>query len=149
MDKAGTIEAIENARKAHEKQMKKIVALLNGKEVENPTAVLKTECDFGKWLYGDESNLKEILGALFYTNIETLHAKWHIEYSRLFEIFFKNEKKKGFFSKMFGSDKIDDMELDKAKLYYSELEGTTKELLQAIASSQRRIEALREEKFDI
>ena len=147
MDKEKTIEAVVNARKAHESQMKKIVALLKGKEVNNPTAVLKTECDFGKWLYADDSNLKELLGSLFYTNLENLHARWHIEYSRLFEIFFKNKKKTGFFSKMFGSDKVGDMELDRAKVYYSELEATTNELLKVIASSQRRIEALGEDKF--
>jgi len=147
VDKEKTIEAIVSARKAHENQMKKIVALLNGKTVSNPTAVLKTECDFGKWLYADNSNLKELLGSLFYTKLEHLHARWHIEYSRLFEIFFKNEKKSGFFSKMFGSDKVEDMELDKAKVYYSELKATTDELLKVIASSQRRIEALREDKF--
>lgn len=146
MDKEKTIEAIVNAKKAHENQMKKIVGLLNNKEVENPTAVSKTECDFGKWLYEDNNRLREILGTLFYTNLETLHAKWHMEYSRLFEIFFKS-KKKGFFSKTFGSKKVDGMELDKAKVYYSELEATTGELLKAIASSQRRIEALNEKKF--
>ena len=146
MDKERTIEAICNAKKAHENQMKKIQALLSGKEVENPTSVVKTECDFGKWLYDKDNHLKEVLGALFYSNLESIHAKWHIEYSRVFDIFFK-PKKKGFFSKAFGSDKVDGMELDKAKLYYSELEATTNELLKAIASSQRRIEALRESKF--
>jgi len=146
MDKEKTIEAIINARKAHENQMKKIVALLNGKEVENPTAVSQRECDFGKWLYADNNRLKNILGTLFYTNLETLHTKWHVEYSTLFKIFFK-PKKKGFFSKAFGSQKVGGMELDKAKLYYSELEITTGELLKAIASSQRRLEALNEKKF--
>ena len=146
MDKEKTIEAIANAKKAHENQMKKIEALLKGKEVENPTAVLKTECEFGKWLYDENNHLKELLGGLFYSNLETLHGRWHIEYSRVFEIFFK-PKKKGFFSKAFSSGKVDGMELDKAKLYYLELEATTKELLKAISSSQRRIEALREEKF--
>ncbi len=147
MDKEKTIEAIVKARKAHQNQMRKIIALINGKEVDNPTAVLKTECDFGKWLYNTDNNLKGLLGAIFYNNLETLHARWHIEYSRLFDMFFKNRKKSGLFSKMFGSGKMDEMEIDKAKLYYSELEETTSELLKAIASSQRRIEALREEKF--
>jgi hypothetical protein len=145
MDKEKTIEAIVNARVAHENQMKKIVALINGKEVENPTAPLKTECDFGKWFYTDD-RLKGILGTLFYSKIETLHARWHMEYSRLFEMFFKS-KKKGFFSKAFGPSKPAEMELDKAKLYYSELKVTTEELLKVMASSQRRIEALSEKKF--
>jgi len=147
VDKEKTIRTIVAARKAHEEQMKKILALLNGKEVKNPTAVLKTECYFGQWLYSEDTQLKKLIGALFYNNLESLHAKWHTEYSRLFDIFFKNKKSSGLFSKLFGSDKVDEMEIDRAKLYYSELEATTKELLKAIASSQRRLEALNEEKF--
>ncbi len=147
MDKEKTVEAIVDARKAHENQMKKIISLINRKELDNPTAVLKTECDFGKWLYDEDNNLKGLLGAVFYNNLETLHARWHIEYSRLFDLFFKNKKRGGLFSKIFGSDKIEEREIDKAKLYYSELEETTSKLLQAIASSKRRIEALSEEKF--
>ena len=146
MDKEKTIEAICNARKAHEIQMKKIQALLSGKEVENPTSVVKTECDFGKWLYDENNHLKELLGSLFYSNLETIHARWHIEYARVFDLYFKG-KKGGLLSKMFKSGKVTDMELDKAKLYYSELEATTNELLKVIGSSQRRIEALNERKF--
>lgn len=145
MDKEKTLEAIINARIGHENQMKKILALLKGKEVENPTAVSKTECDFGKWFYADD-RLKPILGTLFYTKIETLHARWHIEYTRLFEMFFKS-KRKGFFSKAFSSNKVEGMELDKAKVYYSELKETTEELLKVMGASQRRIEALSEKKF--
>ena len=146
MDKEKTIEAIVKARKSHETQMKKIKTLISGREVDNPTSVAKTECDFGKWLYDENNYIKEVLGSIFYRNLETLHARWHTEYSRVFDIFFK-EKKSGFFTKMFNSGKVTDMELDKAKLYYSELEATTNELLNAIASSQRRIEALPESKF--
>jgi hypothetical protein len=39
------------------------------------------------------------------------------------------------------------LELDRAKLYYSELEETTEELLKALGSSERRIGALKESKF--
>ena len=146
MDKEKTIEAIVKARKSHEIQMKKIKTLVRGREIDNPTPVAKTECDFGKWLYDDNNRIKEILGSIFYTNLETLHSRWHTEYSKVFNIFFK-EKKSGFLAKMFNSDKVTDMELDKAKLYYSELEATTNELLKVIASSQRRLEALNETKF--
>ncbi|PHQ65468.1 MAG: hypothetical protein COB99_03845 [Sulfurimonas sp.] len=146
MDKTKTLESIQNARRAHEAQMSKIKAAINGDKVENPTAVAKTKCTFGKWLYNDENRLRDILGSLFYDNMEVLHAKWHTEYFKLFEIFFKEEKK-GFFSKILGSSKVSEMELDKAKLYYSELEETTKELLKALGSSERRIGALPESKF--
>nr|WP_321267673.1 CZB domain-containing protein [uncultured Sulfurimonas sp.] len=146
MNKEKTLESIQNARKAHEAQMSKIKAAMDGEKVNNPTAVSKTKCDFGQWLYDDENHLRDILGSLFYNNMEVLHARWHSEYFRIFEILFK-ENKKGLFSKILGSSKISEMEIDKVRLYYSELELTTKELLKALGSSERRISALAESKF--
>jgi len=146
MDKEKTLEAIQKARAAHESQMAKIEALIDGKEVDNPTAVSKTKCEFGKWLYDEDNKVQKVLGAQFYQTIETVHEQWHIEYMRIFEIFFK-DKKKGFFSKIVGSSKVNDMEIDKAKLYYSELLKTTDDLLKILASSERRITALSDSKF--
>ena len=147
MDKLTTIQRIAHAKVAHENQMKKIVALLNKKEVENLTPADKMECEFGLWLYNRENRLREILGVLFYTNLDTIHTRWHEEYLKIYDIFFKPKSKKGFLSKMFKINAVDDMTLDKAKLYYSELEATSDELLRMLGSSQRRIEALKEEKF--
>lgn len=146
MNKEQTLESIQKARKAHQAQMVKILALLNGTKPENPTAVSKTKCEFGMWLYEEDNHVKSILGSQFYTKLETLHAKWHLEYSRIFEMFFKDTKK-GFFSKITGSSKINEMEVDKAKLYYSELSTTTAELLKALGASERRISALNESVF--
>ncbi|MBU1216021.1 CZB domain-containing protein [bacterium] len=146
MNKSKSLDAIDNARKSHELQMAKIEALVQGKEVENPTAVAKTQCEFGKWLYNQDNRVKEILGMQFYTEIETLHGKWHSEYLRVFEIFFK-DKKPSFFSMLTGGSKIKVMDLDKAKFYHAELKVTTSELLKVLASSQRRITAMSESKF--
>ncbi len=147
MDKENTIEVIENAKKSHNYQTKKILAFLNGREIENITTTLKTECDFGKYIYDKNNHLKEIVGTLFYNKMEALHAQWHIEYKRVFEILF-HEKNKSFFSKMLGSvKKVDAMKIDKAKLYYSELEDTNRNFLKILNSSQRRLEALNESKF--
>ena len=128
-------------------QMEKIESALDGREVENPTAVEKTQCNFGKWLYSDEKHLRNILGSLFYNNIEALHGKWHNEYGLVFGVLFKTQKKVGMFAKMVGLGKASDMDIDKAKLYYSELKKTTDELLKAIAVAERRVSALQESKF--
>ncbi len=146
MNKEQTLEAINRAKIAHMTQMEKIKAAIDGEKVNNPTAVVKTACDFGKWIYSEESHLKKILGSLFYDNLEVTHGKWHSEYVSLFNILFKDEKK-GFFSKFIGSSAIDEMEMDKAKLYYSELEATTAELLRIISSCERRVNAMNELKF--
>lgn len=146
MNKQATIKAISDAKDTHLKQMDKIAMILKGKDVESPTAVLPTKCEFGKWLYGDSENLKVILGSHFYSTLEELHGQWHDEYKRVFELCFQN-RKKGFFAKLTGSDKLDDMTRDKVDVYYVELKKTTQELLKIIASSQRRMEALPESKF--
>ena len=147
MNKTQTIEAMEKARAVHIAQMDKIELVLKGKEVKNPTSVSQTKCAFGKWLYADENQLERIIGELFYTKLEKLHAKWHQEYFRIYELCFKGEKK-GFFSKMMGSKALEPMVLDKVKFYYTELQETTDDLLKVLATSQRRIEAMNESRFD-
>ena len=146
MNKEKTLESIQKARRAHEAQMVKISILLSGSKPDNPTAVSKTKCEFGMWLYDEENRVREILGAQFYTKLETLHAKWHSEYARIYAMFFKDVKK-GFFSKIIGSTQLNQMELDKAKLYYAELKVTTSELLQILGASERRIAALSDSLF--
>ncbi len=145
MNKQDTLDSIRNAVNAHKIQMEKIKKAIDGYSVENPTAVKKTECDFGIWIYDKDSNLRNILGSLFYDKIESFHTQWHDEYMNLYQVLFKKEDK-GFFAK-FITPKVDEMELDKAKLYYSEILLTTSELLKALAIAERRIEALQESKF--
>ncbi len=123
MNKIQTLEAIVDARNFHLYEMEKIALVIGGEKIDNPTAVSKTKCAFGQWLYADENQLKKILGALFYNNLELIHAQWHNEYINIFKIFFKDEKK-SFFSKLIGA-KVDDMEIDKAKLYFRELDNTS------------------------
>jgi len=146
MNKEKTLQSIQNAIKVHEMQIDKIMDAIEGKDVKDPIAVDKSDCEFGKWLYGPDNQLRSVLGSFFYDQIEVLHIRWHSEYAKIFDILFKTQKK-GFFSKIMGTPKIDEMELDKVKLYFSELKITTKELLKVLGSSERRISALPESKF--
>jgi len=148
MNKETFLSAIATAIQAHKAQMKKIENALDGDEIENPTAPEKTKCAFGHWLYDGQNHVNEIIGAQFFIEIETIHAKWHTEYMRVFEILFREEKKTGFFAKFLAKNKIDEMELDKAKFYYAELQETTKELLKIMEASQRRVDAMNEAKFN-
>jgi hypothetical protein len=148
MTKEETVEAIKKAREAHILQMDKIEAAIKGEKIENPTAVSKEECDFGHWIYDDANRVKELIGSQFYEKIDVKHEQWHMEYFRIYNIFFNDKNKKGFFSKLLGAKSVDALELDKAKLYYVEIKETTEALLQALASAQRRLEALPESKFN-
>lgn len=146
MNKKDTLEALENAKQSHISQMNKIKALLNGESVDNPTAVGKKECDFGKMFYGQRDDLYTLIGAQFYNKIDLLHEQWHLNYVKIYNLFFK-EKKKGFFSKLIGANKINPLEYDRGKMYYVELSEVTKELLQLLDASIRRVEALSNSKF--
>jgi len=146
MTKEETLAAIKKAKEAHEMQMQKIEEAMNGKEIEDPTALEKTKCAFGKWLYDPDNHMQEIIGSQFYTNLDYEHEKWHREYAKIYNILF-TQKKQGLFAKLLGKKSIDPLELDKAKLYYLELQETTDKLLKALASSQRRVSALQASKF--
>jgi len=146
MTKEQTLESIQNAKKYHEIQMEKISGLIYGKVITDPTAVSKRECNFGHWLYSEEAHLRDILGAQFFESIEKTHGKWHEQYYKIYEIFYQKPKK-GLISKMLKRDKVKQLEIDKAKLYYVELKQCTNELLNYMAISERRVLALSESKF--
>jgi hypothetical protein len=148
MTKNETIEAIKRAQEMHELQMQKITDAMDGEDIDNPTAVNKMACDFGKWLYDEDNHMKKIIGSQFYTTLDKEHEKWHNEYAKIYKILFASKSKKGLFSKLLGKSKIDAMELDKLKLYYAELQVTTNALLKALASAQRRVSALPDSKYD-
>ena len=146
MNKEDAIESIKKAIESHKAQMVKIERLVYGQAVDNPTVVSKVKCDFGKWLYGDDNHVQKILGDQFYEKLDAQHEQWHVEYLRIYNIFFKDNKK-NFFSKLIGLKKLDELEYDRAKLYYTELSETTTSLLASLGSSQRRLEAMNAAKF--
>ena len=146
MDKKTTLAAIEKAKLSHEAQMAKIETLLDGLDVKNPTALAKTDCTFGKWLYADENHLEEILGTQFFLKLETQHEEWHIQYAKIYNIFFK-DKKSGFFSGLLGMNKVDDLLVDKAKMYFRELQPLSETLIQTLDASHRRATAMSDAKF--
>jgi hypothetical protein len=57
MTKNDTVESIITAKENHELQMKKIEDAMDGVEIQEPTALNKMECDFGKWLYSKEYHM--------------------------------------------------------------------------------------------
>lgn len=146
MNKETTLNALQDAKKAHVEQMEKIETLLEGKKIKNPTPLGKTECQFGKIFYGNRDYFYSLLGAQFYEKLDLLHEQWHKEYAKINGLFFQ-EKSEGFFSKLLGSSKIDPLYYDKAKLYFVELNAITQELLKLLDTSMRRVEALSDTKF--
>lgn len=146
MTKQQTLDSIQTARQNHETQMEKINALVSGKTIVDPTSVSKRECAFGKWIYDDAQHLREILGAQFYEKLESLHGKWHEQYYKIYEIFF-TKPKPGLLFKVLKLNKVSPLEMDKAKLYFAELQQNTQDLLNMLSISERRVMALSDSKF--
>ncbi len=146
MGKKKMITALENARKSHKLQMRTIDSMIKGKEVSETLEVDRYKCEFGKWLYHEDNHLKHILGSQFYTKLDDEHTRWHSECHKISEILSVKEKK-GFISKLIGSNKEQLMKREKAGIYHEQLKIKTEELLKVLTSSQRRLEAIHDDKF--
>lgn len=145
MTKSQMIEAIENAKEVHKTQMNKIKSEISGKKIDKPTAPGKMECECGIWFHANEKEMKNILGLQLFEHLDRDHEKWHTDYVNIYKLFFVEEKK-GIFSKLLGSGH-DQMKIDKAKVYFSELEKDTQALLLTADVALRRVMALQDSKF--
>ena len=148
MGKQKMLTALENARKSHRLQMRTIASMIKGKEVSQKIEVDKHKCEFGKWLYSEDNHLKHVLGSQFYAKLDDEHTRWHSECHKISEILSVKEKK-GFVSKLVGSNKEEQMKREKAGIYHEQLKIKTEELLKALTSSKRRLEAIHDDKFVI
>ncbi len=146
MDKTTTLKSIVAVREAHELQMQKLKDAIYGDETEDLKIFSKSECKLARWLYAEDSFLRDILGSLFFDNIDKIHTRWHSEYTVIY-VLLKKKKNKGLFSKILQGSSISAMDLDKIKLYYSGLKITTEAFLKALESAQRRLSALPESMF--
>lgn len=147
MIKEELLAAIENAKKTHLHQMQKIDDEINGKKIENPTALGKKECECGIWFYNNEEKMKEICGLQLFERLDASHEKWHNDYADIYKLFYLEEKK-GIFSKIKETFSSNQMKIDKAKFYYIDLKKDTEELLYIADSASRRISALSDSKFE-
>ena len=144
MTKKQILHAIEHAYEYHTEQMEKVTLLMEGKKVKNPTPRMKGECEFGKWLYGDASRIKKLLGIQFYNEMEIIHEFWHIQYEKIYNIYY-NDTEDGLLTKLFGNRRrLSEEEREEVREYYKELSRATDDLLDALSASKRRIIALKE-----
>lgn len=146
MTKQQMLDAIENAKNVHIKQMKKIESVLDGKKIDDPTALGKMECECGQWFHANEQEIIAILGMQFFERLDKHHEVWHLNYASIYKLLFVEEKK-GLFSKVLSSITQDSMKIDKAKFYYTQLQRDTFELLKTSEAASRRVIALSDAKF--
>ena len=153
MKKEEVLSHLRAAKSAHIKWVQKAKLLINGLDVsQDAIPVDSTECKFGQWFYSDG----QILNALSNNplecmqSIEKLHFDLHDMYLNIFTIYFSEEKKKGFFAKLFGFKRkeLSSAEEQLAHDYYDKMEKISHELLDEINILERRLIAVSEEKIN-
>lgn len=152
MKKEEVLEHLRAAKSAHIKWVQKAKLLINGVDIEEGTIpVDSTECKFGKWFYSDGQILNSLSNNPMecMQSIEKLHFDLHDQYLKIFNIYFSEEKKGGFFAKLFGFKRkeISRTEKELAETYYKDMENISRQLLDEINRLERRLIAIPEEKI--
>jgi len=153
MKKEEIIDHLRAAKAAHIKWVQKAKLLINGIDInEDAIPIDSTECKFGKWFYSDGQVLNSLSNNPMecMQSIEGLHFSLHDKYLQIFNIYFSQEKKAGFFAKLFGikrKKELSQEEIDKSKKYYDEMEAISKDLLEEINRLERRLVAVSEDKI--
>ncbi len=153
MKKDETLKSLENAEIELTRLVETAKSLIDGIDPEDrvlPTSSRETK--FGHWFYTDGQKLKILSNNPLecMSNIEELHNKLHERYREIFDLYFSEEKKGGFLSKIFKPKQkvLAESELKLVNEKYAEMEKTAEELLAEIARLQRRLVAVSEEKIN-
>jgi len=153
MKKDETLKSLETAEIELTRFVETAKSLIDGIDAEDkvlPTSPRETK--FGEWFYSDGQKLKALSNNPLecMSNIEQLHDKLHERYREIFDLFYSEEKKSGFLSKIFKPKQkvLTESELKLVNEEYAAMEKTAEELLAEISRLQRRLVAVAEEKIN-
>ncbi len=147
MDKTEVMTTLKLATVSHRAWLSNAQALIDGIPLDKEKVpVNATECEFGKWYYGDGQRLKSLPG---FKEIEKPHNKLHETYMEIFTLLYGEENKKpSFFSKLIGSAQkaaTEKQEAAKAKSLY--LQDHSAVVIDHLEQLQRVINALGEKQL--
>lgn len=153
MIKEDVLRHLRIAKTAHTKLLQKAKILIDKIDIDEPTLPINArESDFGKWFDDDGRKLRGLSNNPIecMENIESLHLSLHEMYFNIFNIYYGESQKKGFFSKMLGFDKIviSDEEEKLALDFYEKMQEFENELANEISRLERRLTALSSERIE-
>ena len=102
MDKTEVMTKLKLAAVSHRIWLSNAQALIEGVPLDkDKVPVSATECEFGKWYYGDGQRLRTLPG---FKEIEKPHDNLHQTYTEIFTLLYGEESQKpSFFSRIIGS----------------------------------------------
>lgn len=143
MNKQQTIEALKSLKNSFDIEASRISSLSEGREINALFSTDAKQSKFGLVIYNEELRFKELLGSIFFDNLQVYNNSFHEDYKKIYDIFVKdasNPKKIKF-------NKVEAMDIDRARAYYSDLSQTIKKLDEILDACLRRLTALSEARF--
>ncbi|QOP46654.1 CZB domain-containing protein [Sulfurimonas paralvinellae] len=153
MTKEEIIEDLQKAKLANLQWIDKAKNLIAGtKNDQGIPPIDPRESEFGKWFYKEGQKLKKLSNNPLecMQNIETLHQQLHERYSEIYNTFFSETNKAGFFSKLMGAKRqnISDAEQKHVDNLLKNMQRDAKEFVDEVERLERRLEAVIQEKID-
>ena len=136
MTRSQILQETTQAKIAHKRWVKRADHLISGLPVDKEFIPLEaTSCGFGKWLYGQGTELRTLEATRYIVDeIEHHHDELHDLYGEIYKIYFIIPENKSFLSKVltFNSKKVTEKDKEKAKAYFRQLKQSSEELLALI-----------------
>jgi len=153
MTKEEIIEKLQKAKIADLQWIDKAGNLIAGTKNDQGVLPIEThESEFGKWFHNEGQKLKKLSNNPLecMKNIEILHQKLHGRYYEIYHIYFSEEKKAGFFSKLMGAKRqnLTQEEEKHVTELLSDMQRDSKEFITEVERLERRLEAVTQEKID-
>ena len=154
--KASILQHIFAAKRAHLSWVKKADRLVNGLDgyrghkvdlnVDKTFIPLTSDtCEFGLWFNSHSPYLRKLpsIGE-FVTRIEEHHERLHDTYQHIYDIFFEMPNRRSLLQKIFtlNSKKVTDEEREKAKIHFTYLKHSSKELLEVLSVLENKVKSL-------
>ncbi|RWX51375.1 Chemoreceptor zinc-binding domain-containing protein [Candidatus Electrothrix marina] len=147
MDKTEVMTTLKLAAVSHRAWLSNAQALIDGIPLDkDKVPVSATECEFGKWYYGDGQRLKSIPG---FKEIEKPHDNLHQTYAEIFTLLYGEESQKpSFFSKLIGrAQKAAAEKQEAAKVKSLVLKDRSTEVIDRLEQLEKMINALGEKQL--
>ena len=149
MDKQENLRHIRVAKRAHLNWVSHAHALILGMPLEeNQIPVYATDCKFGQWYYHDGQVLASIKG---FREIEQSHIDLHETYQEIFKLLFRREEKKqGFWGKLFGRkvEITDEQDKTRAQQLYTQLKAYSEVVVSHLDTLEKELNQMDDEKFN-
>jgi len=154
--KSSMLQNIYDAKRAHKEWVRKADRLVNGLDgYQGKKVDLKVDktfipldssaCKFGQWFDTYSGHLAKFNSiGRFINRIEEHHNALHATYSHIYSIFFVVPQKRSILHKIItlNSKKVSESEREKAKIYLTYLQNSSKELLEVLDVLEDKIKAL-------